>query len=66
MMFDENELYIKIVILDKIYILVVGNFVIWSLFNAKYLTQDFIEFVLKEFICSIATSEHLVVGNDLR
>ena len=64
MMSDEDELYIKVVVLDEIYNFVVKTFfeIIWI---NKYASQDFIELIANESICSIVTNECVVLGKGL-
>jgi hypothetical protein len=53
-MLDEDELY------TKVYFFLFE--IVWM---SKYASQDFIELISKESICSKVTSECVVVGKDL-
>jgi hypothetical protein len=65
-MYDKDELYTKVVALDKIYNFVVQNVCIWNRFDAEIFDpQDFIELIPKESTCSIVTGECIVVGKDM-
>lgn len=63
---DEDVLYIKVVVVNEFYNFVVQTFLFEIVLIPKYPSQDFIEFIPKEFMCCINPSECLVVGNELR
>jgi hypothetical protein len=64
-MSDKDELYTKVVALDKIYNFLVHNVCIQNHFDAKIFdSQNFIELIPKESIFSIVTSECTEVGKD--
>jgi hypothetical protein len=62
MMCDEDELYIKVIVLDKTQ-LCSSNFWFEIVWMSKYTPQDFVE--SKESICSIVISECVVVVTNL-
>ena len=51
-MSDEDELYTKVVVLDEIYNFAVQFFLFEIVWMSKYASQDFIELIPKESICS--------------
>jgi hypothetical protein len=66
-MSDGETTKTKVVNLEKLCNFVVHNFFISSRFDAeKFDSQDCIELIPKESICSLVTSKCVVVGNDLR
>jgi hypothetical protein len=65
-MSEKDELYTKIVALDKIYNFVVHNVCIRNHFDAKIFdSQNFIELIPNESIFSIIMSECTEVGKDM-
>ena len=65
-MSDKDQLYIKVVVLDKIYNFVVQTFWFEIVRMSKYTIQDFVELIPKESICSIVINECAVIVKDLR
>jgi hypothetical protein len=65
-MSDGETTKTKVVDLEKLCNFVVYNFFISSHFDAeRFDSQDCKEIIPKESLCSIVTSEFVVVGNDL-
>ena len=65
MMFDKDELHTKVVVLYEIYNFIFQTFLTEIVWISKYVSQDFIELIPKESICSTVISECAVVVNDL-
>ena len=63
-MYDRDELYTKVVVLDEMYKFIVKTFLFEIILMSKYISQDFIELIPNKS-CSIVTSECVVVVVDL-
>jgi len=66
MISDEDELHTKVVVLYEIYNFIFQTFLTEIIWISKYVSQDFIELIPKESICSKVTSECIVVEKDLK
>ena len=64
MISDEDELHTKVVVLYEIYNFIFQTFLTEIVWISKYVSQNFIELISKESICSIVTSECVVVVKD--
>jgi hypothetical protein len=65
MISDEDELCINVVVLDEIYNFSAQNCCLKIILISKYALQDFIGLIPKEIICSIVTSECVVIIKEL-
>jgi len=66
MISDEDELHTKVVVLYEIYNFIFQTFLTEIVWISKYVSQNFIELISKESICSKVTSECIMVEKDLK